>query len=552
MKYSMQIIASWAVGILALPGAFAQSTGGPTLCVEIQAGAYPDSTCYDEGEVVDARIALGASTEPVAGGRIVLQYDPACLDLVHVGACPGSPYAHVLTAAVNESLGTIVYAVSSASRSDRVESSNGSIRLPQAQLTGPADLGCLTFVKTADCTSCAVCLVEDNPQDTYLWNAIGTLITPDACGCSAPLRRNGDLSLTSPSGGTYTADCDTLARLVTWSAPVAANDSCDTDPSMVCTAVHDGGQAIPASTITNGGLLPVGTTSFACTAWNDCGDTVTGEWVVEVENEVALDVVVELSPEMIADTFNRCINFNLFTDCGTMPETVCETVHFGEPPAPDHLGRATLTVPAANYSCIAAQDILHTLAACDVPVCNPAQWDSDNEREGTGKLSVSYVGDPGQGGNWLTGGNLDAWKPGISFSSANTINILDYVTLMSEIGNGASYPPHGDTECDSSSCTLPGPHGDINADGMVDSLDFSFVVDNFLMQSPPCCCTPPAATAPGARTSITVKELGEMGLGQAAVYADIDRNAVVDMEDIALYMQGTEPDGGSAGSSQGN
>ncbi|MCO6435870.1 MAG: hypothetical protein J5J06_02140 [Phycisphaerae bacterium] len=498
---------------------FCECSEDTPLCVEFTPGTAPDPNCYEFGETVNATIHIGAGSEQVAGGQFLLDYDPACLDFQSIAPCDGSVFDNVVTVEVDEAAGRIFYAVSSA------------VPMPGSPIafdTGPADMACLTFVKTADCDACDICLISENPRNTLLSNTDGNRVPLASCGCSKLVKGNGELTLTTPDGGSFNPDCNSTQYHTTWAAPVA-EDFCDGPVAVDCVAEHDGGLPISQSTILNGGALPQGTTFFSCTATDSCGDSVTNVWTVAVSSQHALDVEVHLSPEMVAPTFERCINFDLYTDCSSTPETVCETITFGGPLNFDDHGKASLKITKENYACVAAQDILHTLRACATPTC-----------DGSGPWELVYKGDPLLGGNWLQGGNLDAWKPGIGFSDANVINILDYVMLMSEIANDKSYPPNGSTACDLQTCTAAGPHGDINADGLVDAVDFSFVLDNFLANSKDCCCPAPTAGVDAPRTSITVKELRAMGLGDMAS-ADLNSDGVIDMDDMALFMQGVDP-----------
>lgn len=489
------------------------------LCVEFEVGTSPDGNCYDFGAAVFASIAIGAGSEPVAGGQFLLEYDTACLDFQSIGPCPGTIFTNVIMSEVDEATGRIFYAVTS------------GVPLPGdpiASDTGPADMACITFTKTADCDGCEVCLISENPKNTLLSDVNGNRVPLDSCGCSKTIKGNGELTLTTPEGGSFNPDCNSTQAHVSWAAP-SAEDFCDGPVAVDCVAEHDGGLPISGAVIMNGGALPQGTTFFSCTATDSCGDSETNVWTVQVSSQHALDVEVHLSPEMVASQFERCINFDLYTDCSSTPETVCETITFGGPLNFDDHGKASLKITKENYACVAAQDVLHTLRACATPTC-----------DGVGAWELLYKGDPLLGGNWLLGGNLDAWKPGISFSDANVINVLDFVMLMSEVSAAKAYPPSGSTVCDPLTCAAAGPHGDINADGLVDSVDFAFVLDNFLADSKDCCCPPPGADNGAPRTSITVKELRAMGLGHMAT-ADLNSDGVVDMDDMGLYMQGVNP-----------
>ena len=79
-----------------------------------------------------------------------------------------------------------------------------------------------------------------------------------------------------------------------------------------------------------------------------------------------------------------------------------------------------------------------------------------------------------------------------------------------------------------------------NRDGHTDSTDYSFILENFLNASKDCCCLSGAAARETPITSITVKELRAMGWPELIV-ADINRDGVLDTEDMALYMEGYLP-----------
>ncbi len=486
------------------------------LCVEYDAGSLPDGNCYEDGEAVRARIAIGAGSEKVAGGQFLLNYDPTCLNFVDADDC-GGIYTNVITMEVDEVAGVIFLAVAS------TQQAQGD---PVLFEQGPADIFCLNFTKSSDCAACDICLTDSNPRNTILSNINGNRVGLDSCGCSKEIRRNGGVTLDTPAGDSVNADCDQTTGTVTWNM-ASASDECEGDitPSIVCQEQHDGGAAIGHLTAT-GGSHPQGTSFYTCTATNSCGDSATNVWTVSVSSQTTVDVEVHYGcgPDTL---FERAITFDIYTDCSSTPDTQCTEMQFGDPFNFSRHATASLKVDKGNFSCITAKDGLHTLRAVAAPSCTAG-----------GSWFAKWKGDPLQGGNWLVCGNHDCWKSGISASDANAINILDFIMLMDEVANSASYPPRGDT-----TCTTTGPHGDVNADGSVDSGDFAIVVDNFLDTSKNLCCPDATAGVVGndaPRTSVTVKELRAMGLGNM-VGADLNSDGTVDMDDMALYMQGVDP-----------
>jgi hypothetical protein len=141
------------------------------------------------------------------------------------------------------------------------------------------------------------------------------------------------------------------------------------------------------------------------------------------------------------------------------------------------------------------------------------------------------------GGNCLIGGNLDGKKAGVLYGDANTINILDFGVFMSQLAANPNYEPNGDT-----TCSTAYPHGDINADGVVDNLDYATIVENFLKNSKTACCPPPTGNFTEANpiTEISVKDLRRMGYTEAVI-ADLNKDGRLNLEDMAAYMQGVAP-----------
>jgi hypothetical protein len=142
-----------------------------------------------------------------------------------------------------------------------------------------------------------------------------------------------------------------------------------------------------------------------------------------------------------------------------------------------------------------------------------------------------WKGDPLLGGNWLVGGNLDGLKAE-GTGSPNVIDVLDFGKLIVEMGMQYA---DGNTDCNFGEDTS---HGDINGDGVVDAQDFAIIQMNFLMHSKMECC-PETQAAAQPITSISVKQLRSMGLGELSV-ADLNRDGVLDVADMTAYQQGTD------------
>jgi hypothetical protein len=291
----------------------------------------------------------------------------------------------------------------------------------------------------------------------------------------------------------------------------SATDSCDGTLDVECDHQHTLGYPI-GHLLAGGGVFPQGTSYFICHAWNSCGGHDSKVWTVSVSDQHAIDVEVHLSPAMNPGAFSRCICFDLYgMDCSSPPTHLCEVMDFGPPyNFPAH-ARGLLKVDKGNYQCIAAYDPLHTICAEADVECIDNIW------------TAMFKGDPLAGGNWLVGGNLN---------NDSNIDVLDAGMYMATVG--ASYGT-GNTDCDDEA-----PHGDINADGVVDTGDWTFIVENFLAACKSPCCDDPAAGVDDAITDISIKELRSMGYGYLSV-ADLNNDGRLNTLDMELYMNGVMP-----------
>jgi hypothetical protein len=286
-----------------------------------------------------------------------------------------------------------------------------------------------------------------------------------------------------------------------------------------CTGSHESGYVYPQDVVYKGGEMPQGISTFECTATSSiCGDSIMGGWTVEVNDTQTVDLTIQLSPILAGDLV-RCIQFQLFSDCVSPPILWEEDIMFGG--LWDHIGHFTdvIKIPKGQFACITARDQLHTLRGCAFPDCVD------------GVYEVVFKGDPYFGGNWLQNGNLDGWKKDNPNASHDVIDILDFGQFVSQ---------YLSVEDPNTPCGTPGPHADINGDGIVDALDFSFVANNFLVMSKDCCCPDAVAGNSTPTTDIATSRLRELGMGDLVV-GDLDRNGRLNVNDMAAFMAGAEP-----------
>jgi hypothetical protein len=509
----------------------------PDLTVEIVPGgkslpgANPpvifDPDCYGN-EKITGTVHVGASSSAINGAQIALSYDPTCLDYVGI-AGTGQFTDTVYGPVVDEAAGTIFLAVGVG-----FGVGNGP--------NGNADIAAFSFNKIGDCNSCEICFTNINPRHTYLSDDKGQRIEISG-HCSKAIKANNSVKLTVPKSYATNADCNVPTAVETWPAP-SATDSCGTS-QVVCRGELDTGLQYDQVTVMGGGELAMGMSSFCCYAVSDyCGKIVgcppdtncelgsdgkpKGCWTVTVNDEVSMDITIGLSPtsqQHPGDNLTRCIKFTAFTNCFETPLVFYDDVTFGG--LYEFIGKSNgkVKIPRAdNWSCITAQDQLHTLRSCYTFSAGDCQG---------GQLKARFAGDPKLGGNWLIGGNLDGWKKNdpLANPSLDVIDILDYGTFVSQYG---AHYASTDTLC-----PYVGPNADINGDGAVTLDDYAFVSMNFLTSSKNCCCGPQAASV-NAVTEISVAQLRAMGLGDLAV-ADLNGDGLLNLADMAAFDQGVRP-----------
>lgn len=475
-------------------------------------GSKEDPNCFSVGEKVDVAISLGASAVELTGGQFYIQYDPSCLDFNSI--MPTGVWPLELQEQIDEGAGTIFYAI--------------GVNLGGVGTFGNVDVATISFTKLGDCSECSICYINNNPLNTRLTDFEGQSVEVDA-KCSKDIRQTPTIVLDGPDSVKVNVACNSNTREVTWDAPSATSD-CE-DVELTCQGLHLEADLDMTDMAMGGGVFPVGNTNFCCSAGNSCGNVAEHCWTVTVNDETCLDVEIQLSPTMVTKPgggITRCIKFEVFSNCVQPPLVFEEDMVFGG--LFNLIGHfnGNIKIPSATQPvCITARDQLHTLRGCYL-----LAGDGSDCRE-DGCIEAVFKGDPFFGGNWLIGGNLDGWKKDNPNASHDVIDILDFGQLVAQwLADYGS----GDTPCGTE-----GPNADINGDGVVDLLDFSFVSMNFLEDSKDCCC--PGSASLGnteGRTSVPVAELKRNGMGDLSV-ADLNADGVVDMADMQALLQGVRP-----------
>ena len=469
---------------------------GTSLCVEL------DEVCYVAGETFEARVAIGAGSDSVSGAQFLFDYDPTCLEFQSIDPCSDSIFTFFVTSWADEVAGRIWF---------------GALVDPSQSpgTTGPHDIACIQFKKLRECDPCGICLIDENPYNTLLVDSNNRPVPTRRCGCSEDILLDSAVELACPQAlSPVDAEPGRPTATITWN-PVTAVDTCAGPVEVECTATHlASGEPIVHLTDTSG-IFPVGTSEVRCEAANvECGSPSACDWRVFVEDQNCVQIDIQLGYvdaeyPIAAGPLERCIEFEFYTDCVGLPEVVRKVITFGGIfNDPGWVRDVLVCVPPGKYACVTARDPLHTLRST-----------ADMEIDGN-VWRARFIGDPQLGGNWLRGGNLDGDR---------RIDILDLGIVRSQ---------YGETRNPNTTCETPGPHADINGDGMVDAGDEGFVTDeaNWLaIDKLTCCAEEPSAERAEPVTEISIDELRRRGLGRLGV-ADTNGDGVLNTEDFAYPM----------------
>jgi hypothetical protein len=315
--------------------------------------------------------------------------------------------------------------------------------------------------------------------------------------------------------------------------PPPASDNCTLSPVVTGTRSDSLSLSDP---------YPIGSTTITWVAEDECENVSSPcTQVVNVAAFNTLLVNVELSPTMVS-TVDRCIRFELWANgCpGTTPDlTIDQVITFSG-------GMATavpIDVPCGDYGCITARDRLHTLRSTSTLAVNLS---GQYETSFTGRRADEPGGALGNA-NRLLGGNLN---------DDRFIDILDFGIWAGQF--------NGNYGTGNTTCSTTAPHADVNGDGFVTTVDFTFVQINFLDAHQANCCGQPGfmdggddGSGPGFHpdaggvawqggaddrpvTRISVRELKRRGMHDAA-RGDVNQDGWLDEADIVAVLMGDTP-----------
>ncbi len=474
---------------------------GPDLCLEIAAGGLPEPGCFQAGELVTVDVVLKPSPAEVARGQFSVGFDPASLEFVD--AIPGtlgdpaSPFTDTTSLFVDEVSGVVCFSVTIAPG------------LPG--VTVEALMARLRFRARDTCSTSELALVNTSTCITRLTDIVGREVPFIPCGGGEIIADGPAPVLTCPESVAINADPGGVTGLVTWD-PVTADPGCGGATTVFCSSSSSSGVSVD-HLIDGGGVHPSGLSTFECAISDPCGAQASCSWSVQVRPTTTVGVSLQLSPTIVPGPLNRCIEFEFFSSCIELPARIEQLVEFGGSfNLPGRAGPLLLfKVPAGQYACVTARDPLHTLrSVSDLTIVDRT-------------YIARFESEPFFGGNWLVGGNLDGDRE---------IDIVDFGVFLTQFLTTVN----ADTPCG-----LAGPHADINGDGIVDALDFSFISSNFLGIDKEACCPGGSAAAAAQPTqAISIRDLRSLGLGDLSI-ADLNQDGVLDALDFSAFLEGRRP-----------
>jgi hypothetical protein len=297
-----------------------------------------------------------------------------------------------------------------------------------------------------------------------------------------------------PGDITVNADAGSCSAVVTWTPP-SADDNCGVQSF---TSDYDPGDTFPG-----------GDTLVTYTATDVYGNISTCSFTVTVLGYN--DLVVSVEVQGLAIPVTRCIRFSFYA--GGTPVVLEKELDFDAVGKAENVTFNDLPCSAAGYTCVLAEDTLHTLQVQLVPGLDSGAYTASFM--GTDKLTTA------------------------DYYDDNLIDIADFGVYIAQWG--ACYDSDNDGTCDGDTpCNrfAQNHHADANGDGILDVTDFNWISSNFLAVGDPDCGAPPLPALP--RTSITVAEMRANGV-QGAWKADLNNDGVIDLTDVELFLSGVLP-----------
>ena len=458
-------------------------------CLELDLSMLPPAPIAAGTSYVVRINAFAVSTLiPMNGMQLAVKFDATRLQLASIDAVAGTPFNTVLGTSVNNTLGTLKYAI--------------GIGADQTGMTSSADLVDLVFTVKPGADLCA--------QDIQLaqLQTIGTFknvfVTNTNIGVNPTLYSLPimDLDSTKPvitgvpasvtaaadPGSTFGAFVPTPTVLVTDNCHVATSGLLITYPNLTTAT------AWPID-----GMFPVGLTTLKWSATDDTGNETIINRTIDIANWQLLTIRVQFDTRQVGASTR---SIRVTTGTTSQLVNVAMPAWVGATPSVGIL--ADIHIPiAASYSCISAKDNVHSLSAVD--------------------FTVDTVGKHYETSFTLIEGDSN---------DDNRIDVLDFSIFVGDQGNGVA----------------TNARSNFDANTVINNADFSCISINFFKRGDTCVA---GADADAPLSRVSVKELRRQGLGNLAA-ADMNGDGWVDLRDMQIYLQGGQAPRASGTHDQGS
>ena len=458
-------------------------------CLELDLSMLPPAPIAAGTSYVVRINAFAVSTLiPMNGMQLAVKFDATRLQLASVDAVAGTPFNTVLGTSVNNTLGTLKYAI--------------GIGADQTGMTSSADLVDLVFTVKPGADLCA--------QDIQLaqLQAIGSFknvfVTNTNIGVNPTLYSLPIMDLDStkpvitgvPASVTAAADAGSTFGAFVPTPTVLVTDNCNVATSGLLITYPN---TTTATAWPIDGMFPVGLTTLKWSATDDTGNETIIDRTIDIANWQLLTIKVQFDTRQVGASTR---SIRVTTGATSQLVNVAMPAWVGATPSVGIL--ADIHIPiAASYSCISAKDNVHSLSAVD--------------------LSVDTVGNHYETSYTLIEGDSN---------DDNRIDVLDFSIFVGDQGNGVA----------------TNARSNFNADTLINNADFSCISINFFKRGDTCVA---GADADAPLSRVSVKELRRQGLGNLAA-ADMNGDGWVDLRDMQIYLQGGQAPRASGTHDQGS
>jgi hypothetical protein len=309
----------------------------------------------------------------------------------------------------------------------------------------------------------------------------------------------------APAARYYWADADGSNKALVGLTDPTGTDSCG---SVVVTSDEPADNKYPANADT--------TVTYRGT--DKCGNYAEVSTHVDVAADSLLLAKVGMGGAFVASSFQRGISIRA---SGASTDSDSQTVGMasaGSSGSSRAEGEANMQI-VGNVewlgACAELRDPKHTLRTA-VQIDFQSGDGSYGDRQYNSRYKADAQSDSG---DYLVVGNIN---------SDSVIDILDFGSFVANRGANASV---------NTTVSTQGVHADMNASGVVNNADLSFLAVNFFKVDETCSSS---FTTQRPLSRIKVSQLRAMGLANQAG-ADINGDGWVDTTDMSLMMQGAEP-----------